>query len=338
MYKYDISKVCKPFTQDQLVEGRLYLCIYYANTSLKIPFIQYLLYKYNDGPLKHNLIIPFIEYTTEHSLENQLRLFFSKVLEYSIEGESIEIKGLLEKQYLFIDISTFMLKYKEPLGILTESRDCWWLTTLYEIVHLKYIYQYHVDESVTELFIQYPELMKMTHKTKEVESPIVVYNGYTYNRALFVSIFGKNKSFSNGRYGTFYYFTDYEGAIYFIKETISSRNPDRVGIVRSVLFAQKKHVVLNNPSEKAKDLSHIASLTTIQKERLSRVYDPYGEWAKDYTTLFAYKPILSNGRSLDEPLVIVSSINELTTVLNWVEIDKTKLFKKESTHDKYYIK
>ena len=68
MYKYDISSVCKPFKKDQINKGKLVLCIYYANTSLKIPFIEYLLYKYNDGPLKDTLIFPFIEYNTQHSL------------------------------------------------------------------------------------------------------------------------------------------------------------------------------------------------------------------------------------------------------------------------------
>ena len=338
MYKYDISSVCKPFKQEDLKEGRLTLCIYFANTSLKVPFLQYLLYKYQDGALKDTLVFPFIEYNTKHSLENQLRMFFAKILEDSIEGHSIEIKGLLDDKYLFIDISNYMQYYKERLGIFSERIHCWWCVTINEIVNVKHIFHFPVHESVTKLFIEYPSLLIMTHKKKIVDTPIVVYNGYTYNRAVFVGIFGKNKSFSNGRYGTYYYFTDYEGALYYINKSIKTWDSDRLGIVRSILFTKKKHAVLNNPSESPADLSNITSLSDKQKEQLSRVYSPYGEWGNKYNTLFVYKPILNNGSALDEPLTIVTTDNELSTVLNWGEINKSDIQKKRLREDKFYIK
>ena len=338
MYKYDISSVCKPFNQEDLKEGRLYLYIYYADTSLKVPFIQYLLYKYHDGPLKDTLIIPFIEYSKTHSLENQLRLFFAKVFEESIEGFGIEIKGLLGDDHLFIDITNYMQYYKERLGIFIQSTDNWLTVTINEIINVRHVYHYSIHESITALFIDNPSLLVITHKKKIVDTPIVVYNGYSYNRGAFVSIFGKNKSFSNGRYGTYYYYTDYEGSLYYIKKTIETMNPDRVGIVRSILFTKKKYVVLNNPSEHSRDLSEINSLNNTQKERLSKIYDPYGEWGNNYNTLFVYKPILDNGSALDDPLTIVSTSNDITTVLNWGEINKTDFLKKRLHQDKFYIK
>ena len=338
MYKYDISSVCKPFKQDDIKEGILNLCIYFANTSLKVPFLQYILYKYQDGPLKDTLVIPFIEYTTNNSLENQLRMFFRKIFEHSIEGHSIEIKGLLGENYLFIDVSAYMQNYKERLGIFTERINCWWSVTISEIVNIKHIYHFPIHESVTTLFMQHPVLLIMTYKKKIVDTPIVVYNGYSYNRCVFVAIFGKNKSFSNGRYGTYYYFTDYDGSLQYVKKSIKIYKSDRIGIVRSILFTKKKHVVLNNPSESPADLSTITSLNDKQKQKLSRVYSPYGEWGNNYDTLFVYKPILDNGNSLDEPLTIVTTNNDLTTVLNWGEINKSDIEKKRLHLDKFYIK
>ena len=338
MYKYDISSVCKPFKQDDIKEGRIALCIYFANTSLTIPFLQYFLYKYQDGPLKDTLIFPFIEYTTKHSLENQLRIFFNKIFEDSIEGQSIEIKGMMGDDHLFIDVSVYMQHYKERLGIFSQAIDSWWAVTINEIVNLKHIYHFPIHDSVTELFIQQPSLTTIVHNKKIVDTPIVVYNGYSYNRCVFVSIFGKNKSFSNGRYGAYYYFTDYEGSLLFIKQSLKSRNPDRVGIVRSILFTKKKYAVLNNPSDAPIDLSSITSLSTIQKERLSRVYNPHGEWGNKYDTLFVYKPILNNGASLDEPLTVVTTSNDMTTVLTWGEINKIDILNKRLHQDKFYIK
>ena len=124
MYKYDISKVCKPFTQDQLVEGRLYLCIYYANTSLKIPFIQYLLYKYNDGPLKHNLIIPFIVLLTVVVFVHEYgHYYFAKkygvgVTDFSI-GFGKEIFGFNDKsgtrwKFCLIPLGLSLIHISEP--------------------------------------------------------------------------------------------------------------------------------------------------------------------------------------------------------------------------------
>ena len=72
MYKYNISSVCKPFKQEDLKQGRLTLCIYFANTSLKLPFLQYLLYKYQDGPLKDTVVFPFIEYNTKQIINRAL--------------------------------------------------------------------------------------------------------------------------------------------------------------------------------------------------------------------------------------------------------------------------
>tara|TARA_B100001758_G_scaffold171495_2_gene148430 strand:+ start:33256 stop:34251 length:996 start_codon:yes stop_codon:yes gene_type:complete len=323
MYKYDISNICKPFKQEDILEGRLNLCIYYANTSLSTIFIEYLLYKYNEGPLKDHMIIPFIEYTKKHSLENQLRIFFSKVFNESIEGESINIKGLYNGTYLFIDISSYMQTYKESLGLFKSYADCWWLATLYEIINTKQIFDIVIHDSVTDLFIKNPSLTKIVYNNVPVENPIIVYNGYSYNRCLFVSIFGKNKSFSNAYYGNYYYFTDFKGAIHYGNKTNTGKKIS-IGIVRSVLFTKKKYVVLNNPKDKASDLSIFPQLSSKEQKLYSKIYNPYGEWGLSYDTLFVYKPILQNGSTLDKDLNIVSTSNESNNVLNWIELDLSR--------------
>lgn len=317
MYKYDISGVCKPFKQEELKEGKLFLCVYYVNSSLEIPFLEYLLYKYNEGPLQDTMIFPFIEYTNKHSLENHLRIFFSKVFYESIEGQQIEIKGLLGDNCLFIDISVFLQKFKEPLGFLRKKVDCWWFVSLYEVINTKHIYGLPIHSSVTTLFLDNPILAKITYNNNLVENPVVLYNGYTYNRCLYVSLFGKNKSFSNAYYGPYYYFSDFEGA----KEFALDKKAQRIGIVRSVLFTNNIKVVLNSPNDKKNDLSMIHNLTQKQKNLYNRVYDPYGEWGTQYDTLFVYKPLLDDGRTIQHRLNVVTCCSNNTTVLNWVEIE-----------------
>ena len=340
MYTYDISSVCKPFKQEDLKEGRLHLCIYFANTTLSTIFLQYILYKYTDGPLKDQLIIPYIEYSKKHSLENHLRKFFSKVFDQSIEEHSIDIKGLLGDNYLFIDMSEFIQYYKERryyIGFLKNSSTNWWNVTLYEIMNLKHIYHYPIHESVTSLFIQHPDLLALKKKNRRVEHPKVVYNGYSYNRCLFVSIFGKNKSFSHAKYGPYYYFSDYAGAVQYALMA-QERGANRVGIVRSILFTNKKYIVLNNPSETPVNLSILTKLSPTDQNRLSRIYKPYGEWGEKYDTLFVYNPILDNGKSLGEVLNIVVVNSDNSAVLNWAELDTSRITKKWSQEDKYYIK
>jgi hypothetical protein len=323
MYKYDISSVCKPFKKEQLKKGKLMLCIYYANTSLEIPFIEYLLYKYNDGPLKDTMIFPFIEYNTQHSLENQIRMFFSKVFTESIEGKQIEIKGLLGDNCLFIDISFFLQTYKETLGILKTRVDCWWFTTLYEMINTKYIYDIPIHTTVTSLFLDNPILAKIDYKDTLVENPIVLYNGYTYNRCLYVVIFGKNKSFSNAYYGHYYYFSDFEGA----KHYAITKKDERLGIIRSVLFTKKTKIIINSPTDKKTDLSMLERLSKKQQELYARIYSPYGDWGKTYDTIFIHRPVLDDGTTIQSELNVVCVDNNDTIVLNWAELDtsnKTK--------------
>ena len=317
MYKYDISSVCKPFKKDQIKKGKLVLCIYYANTSLKIPFIEYLLYKYNDGPLKDTLIFPFIENNTQHSLENQIRMFFSKVFNESIEGKQIEIKGLLGENCLFIDISFFLQTYKESLGLLKKRVDCWWFATLYEMINTRYIYDYEIHNIVSNLFVDNPILAKLTYKDKLVENPIVLYNGYTYNRCLYVVVFGKNKSFSNAYYGPYYYFSDFRGA----KEYALKKSDERLGIVRSVLFTKKTKVILNSATDTKTDLSMIDTLSKKQQELYAKIYSPYGEWGKTYDTIFIHRPVLDDGASIQNNLNVVCVDNNATIVLNWAELE-----------------
>lgn len=317
MYKYDISSVCKPFKQEELKDGKLFLCIYYVNTSLEIPFLEYLMYKYNEGAMQDTMICPFIEYTKHHSLENHLRMFFTKVFHESIEGQQIEIKGLLGENCLFIDISFFLQNFKKSLGYLKKKVECWWFVSLYEILNTKHIYGLEIHNSVTSLFLDNPVLTRITHNNNLVENPIVLYNGYSYNRCLYVSLFGKNKSFSNAYYGPYYYFTDLNGA----KQFALDKQDSSIGIVRSILFINKTKVILNNPNDKKNDLSMLHNLTQKQKELYTRVYNPYGDWAKDYDTLFVYKPILENGTTIQNRLNVVASNSNNTIVLNWVEIE-----------------
>ena len=314
MYKYDISSVCKPFKQEDLNEGTLNLCIFFANTSLEIPFIQYILYKYNEGDLKNNIVIPFIEYNKKHSLDNQLRVFFSKIFTESIEGQQIEIKGLLGENYLFIDVSYFLQTFKDKLAIFKEHSDNWWFVTLSEIVNSKAVYNIDIHSSVTTLFSNNEALLKITYKNEAVENPIVVYNGYSYNRCLYVSIFGKNKSFSNAYYGTYYYYTDYEGAIHYALD----KQDIKLGIMRSILFIKKSKVVLNNPNDEKIDLSLYKHLTEKQKDDYSRIYNPYGDWGRIYDTLFIHKPVLSDGKTLKQNLNIVSVNSNNGIVLDWM--------------------
>lgn len=317
MYKYDISSVSKPFKQEDLQEGRLNLCIFFANTSLDIPFIQYILYKYNEGDLKDNMIIPFIEYNKNHSLDNQLRVFFSKIFTESIEGQQIELKGLLDENYLFIDISYFLQTFKDKLAIFKEYKDNWWFVTLSEIINNKHVYDIVIHSSVTSLFSNNEPLLTITYKKEPVENPIVVYNGYSYNRCLYVSIFGKNKSFSNAYYGTYYYYTDYEGANHFALDKEKSKDIKH-GIVRSILFIKKSKVVLNSSNDEKTDLFLYDHLTEQEKHAYSRIYNPYGDWGKLYDTLFIYKPVLNDGKTLQQQLNVVSVNSNNGIVLDWI--------------------
>ena len=244
-------------------------------------------------------------------------MFFSKVFHESIEGQQIEIKGLLDKNCLFVDISFFLQNFKESLGFLKKKTDCWWFVSLYELINTKHIHGLPIHSFVSTLFLDNPVLGRITHNNNLVENPVVLYNGYTYNRCLYVSLFGKNKSFSNAYYGPYYYFSDFEGAQQFALD----RKGERIGIVRSVLFTKNIKVVLNSPNDKKNDLSMLPKLTQKQKELYSRVYNPYGEWGKDQDTLFVYKPLLENGTTIQNRLNVVTCCSNNTIVLNWVEIE-----------------
>ena len=165
---YDIQNVCKPFKPTLFKEGDvIYLCIYHLNDMMNIPFIEYLLYKYPSGKMNNTLLFPFIYYTESHSLENQLREFFGKVFELSIQHKGIAIKGVCDFQdnlYLFLDITTY-IKHLRKTDYITQQfkRDLWWDVICYEIINSKHIFQYPIDESVTNLFLHYPTLSILTN-------------------------------------------------------------------------------------------------------------------------------------------------------------------------------
>ena len=272
------------------------LCIYKITNKPK-PFIQYLMYKYDELKL---LSFPMLT-----NIGNKLNDYIDKFLNSVLYNPSGIIKGYHvynDIQYVYINIDG------DDDGIVNKNpSDLWWWVTIDEIVNLKHSMEYHIHNNVTNYFLNNNWLCSLyDDDNKVLEVPSVVYLGGHYNEIIFQVIFGLTKRSHWNSLGPFYSFNTFEKAV---KTAIkpysrailpnlwknnlllkSNGNNKKSGIIRLVIFVGKQRVFLNAKSDKESDLTEpeIKNIETKDKSykkrilSLKKLKDNEGNWANEY--------------------------------------------------------
>jgi hypothetical protein len=104
---------------------------------------------------------------------------------------------------------------------------------------------YDISDTVTDVFIAYPEALKLYHKQSLIETPIVAFNGSDKKNAKYNAVFSIQKSNNESRYGPYYYFTDLYNAMRYACYNNETREKyDLGGLVRFVIFPGKMKMFL----------------------------------------------------------------------------------------------
>ena len=126
-----------------------------------------------------------------------------------------------------------------------KSRDDLWWGTVSEIFNYRKILFYNISETVTDMFLAYPQAIKLYHKETLIETPMVIYNGSDSNTAKYNAVFSIKKSNNESRYGPFYYFTDLYNAMRYACYDIETGEKNlKGGLVRFVIYPGKMKMFL----------------------------------------------------------------------------------------------
>lgn len=200
--------------------GTINLCIYQINVSGKVPFIQYILQKYNSQHKKQPDVIKFPTFNYVKGMD--IMSYCQSILDMTFicysENMKEENKGAYvykgftnnNNQFqLFFDCSLYNIDVHK----LYRENDLY-LTLMDEIVNHQSICNFKIDEEVVDFFMNHPNFVYLVDADEYyIETPIVAYAGCNYNQLEFSSIFGISTSKPESLMGPYYYFTDYQNAI-----------------------------------------------------------------------------------------------------------------------------
>ena len=203
---------------------RVHLCIYNINKSSKIPFLEYLLYKYGtnvETKFKNKLLFPFFNHNID-SGSNILETANKRIKTILHDNKSdFEYKGYIydsTEMYIFYEIfyvDTSLVIGDLKLSLNNFTNDTSYLfTTIDEIVNARKILNYEILEHVISFFYKFPEFIYLKNNNNEAyEIPTVQYSGSNIENINYRIFMGIAKSSSMALFGPYYYFSELETAL-----------------------------------------------------------------------------------------------------------------------------
>ena len=230
--------------------GNIHICPYYITETEKMPFLQFILRKYDKNhETKSDLItFPSFEYVRNFPTMN----FSNYILDvmhaaYKIKNGMYEYKGFVNKDnqfYVFYDFSKCVINVHD----LYRMNDLW-LVTMDEIMNHSKVCNFPLDPAVTSFFSDVNNIDFGYLKDRDgniIETPIVGYIGASSRHLEFISCFGISETMQEKLPTPHYYFTDYQKAIKMAgwsnKDNVEGNAVDdnfkysKGGIIRFALF------------------------------------------------------------------------------------------------------
>jgi hypothetical protein len=208
----------KDIDESKLLPATLiHVCLYQINKESPFPFLQYFLLKETPN---NELYFPKFTYDfslhTDPILELCMNIIFIIFETFSKPGNCAIFKGLIQNEdniYMFFDGSSDCI----GAHLLTETNDIW-LTLIDEIVNSGSVFNFKVKDHVRNLFYENSSLIFLKSENgNNIEAPVTAFRSCHPKKVDFITTFKLPATLEPclniddvfGRYGPYYYFTNY---------------------------------------------------------------------------------------------------------------------------------
>jgi hypothetical protein len=211
-------------------QGMLHILCYHVTKNSKYPFIQFLLEKlpYCNDIVQEKLVLPMITISNTNVDDDYSITIINKIKgllpALGCDGSKLtseSFKGLLSDQneriYAVVDISSV-----DIFRISITRNTPIWFALPTEIMNVRSICNIPIDDDVSELFLNMPELGVLRKFDIENVFPVgdafplpdAIYNGSYLRQTEFRSVFGTSKEVVYSSCGEYcYYFRLFEDAV-----------------------------------------------------------------------------------------------------------------------------
>ena len=275
---------------------KIYICCYHVNIEGQMPFLEYLLHKTTGDKLAFPTIDATIQ-DTIHAICATSAYLHDNIIKTSTEsGRSVIFKGFRlfrDELYIF---------YHSTRRDFTSSFE---FCLIDEIMNTLLVYRYHIDDTVTRLFLNNYSLLFLTDKSGVCyETPVAGYIVCEPSRIISVCGFGPNKARGDMMFGEYYYFTT---------DGISGS-----GSVKFALFIGKclvKQNLIDDPRDTSAVRKYIIDncLFSCKRDYLtSRITDYDGTWADNYDSVYLGHLELDDGMVWNKNMIVVKEYGQFT--------------------------
>ena len=265
--------------------------VYYINKNAYKPFLEFMLYKSSDD---ETFYFPnFSQSTSKYDMLDNASLLLDNLFGKGLcefKGRLVESPSMNDVKSAYINERVILLyELKEKNDTVTRfiSSDTLWWGTVSEVFNYRKILFYNISDTVTDVFLAYPEAIKLFHKASLIETPMVVFNGSDSNAAKYNAVFSIKKSNIESRYGPFYYFTDlYNSMRYACYDVETNEKNVKGGLVRFVIYPGKMKMFLQkNKPYKSEMAKYICSKHPIEKNTI-QFRDNDCKWTEHYNSAY----------------------------------------------------
>lgn len=230
---------------DKCKSGTIHICSYQINKSGKIPFLQYILRKFdkNHETNPDKLTFPTFKYKTLIEVMGMCETIQKIIcLSNHLKSSNYEYKGFTNNKnefYVFYEIKEDIINAHN----LYRTNDLW-LVLMDEILNHNKCCNFKIDSDVISFFTKNIIFSYLKDENNEYyETPVVAYIGCKNKEADFITTFGVSKSKKEYLKESYFYFTDYNNAIRMGGWT---DNINKSCIVRFSLFTGVTNIIMNS--------------------------------------------------------------------------------------------
>ena len=264
---------------------KIKLVIYQINNFNTLPFLSYLLYKYNETEdSEEHLTLPELE--TDNIKIKSKNIVNSIFENYNEKPKYRGYKIFKNEFYLFFEYSPT----KEDIIENLKRDNRWFWTVVYELINIKKVLNFPINRQTVDFFLNNFDITNIYLKDNlnTYETPIIAYHGSHYKKINFISILGISRASPNASLGPFYYFAPYDNAVRYAmfspnnkhttvgNETITIDDEGRYekgGLVRFVIFTGKTKIF-----DEEEDF--------IKKSVITKLKEAIINWSENYNSCF----------------------------------------------------
>ena len=276
---------------------KIYICCCHVNIEGQMPFLEYLLHKTSDG---RRLLFPVIDAViqdTSHAIYVTSTYLHDNLIKTSTES----VRSVIFKGFRLFRDELYVFYHSTRRDFTSSFEFC----LIDEIINTFLVYHYHIDNTVTRLFLDNQPLLFLTNKAGMCyETPVAGYILCEPSRANYVYIFGPNKAGGDMMFGEYYYFTT---------DSISDSSS-----VKFALFIGKC-LVKQNLIDDMRDTSAVRKyivdncLFSCKRYYLtSRITDYDGTWTDNYDSVYLGHLELDDGMVWNKNMIVVKEYGQFT--------------------------